>query len=52
MGVRTKGNPPRKRGPKPERVVRSGKQGVNGGPLKQRPPEAGWPQPKDKGRGK
>ena len=53
MGARTKGNPPRKRGPKPERLVLPGRWEENvGEALNRRPPEGGWPKPKKKGRGK
>jgi hypothetical protein len=53
MGVRQKGNPPRKRGPKPDSPVLPGKWEQNvGKALKKPPPKGNWPQPPNKkGRG-
>ncbi len=53
MGARQKGNPPRKRGPKPESPVLPGlwEQKV-GKALKKPSPKGNWPQPPNKkGRG-
>jgi hypothetical protein len=57
MGARSKGTPPRKRGPKPETLVLPGPwEGKVGKALKKPPPPRGWPKPerkpKKKGRGK
>ena len=53
MGVRQKGNPPRKRGPKPDSPVLPGKWEQNvGKALRKPPPKGNWPQPPNKkGRG-
>jgi hypothetical protein len=53
MGARQKGNPPRKRGPKPDTPVLPGKWAENvGRALKKPPPKGGWPMPPNKkGRG-
>lgn len=55
MGARSKGNPPRKRGPKPETLAHPGpwEEAVSEA-LKKKRPEGGWPkpEPKKKGRGK
>ncbi|CAN5862603.1 hypothetical protein BH24GEM1_BH24GEM1_31390 [soil metagenome] len=55
MGARSKGNPPRKRGPKPETLVLPGPwEGNVEKALKKPPPPGGWPkpEPKKKSRGK
>jgi hypothetical protein len=55
MGARSKGNPPRKRGPKPDILVLPGRWDETvGKALKKPPPKGGWPkpEPKKKGRGK
>ena len=53
MGARSEGNPPRKRGPKPDKSAMPGKWGENVGKgLKKPPHKGGWPQPLNKkGRG-
>jgi hypothetical protein len=53
MGARSKGSPPRKRGPKPEKLVLPGPwEGNVGKALKKPPPKGGWPKPPNKkGRG-
>ncbi len=52
MGARQKGNPPRKRGSKPDTPVLPGKWGENVGKPLKKPPKAGWLQPPNKkGRG-
>jgi hypothetical protein len=53
MGARSKGNPPRKRGPKPETLVLPGKWEQHvGKTFKKPPPKGGWPKPPNKkGRG-
>jgi hypothetical protein len=53
MGARQKGNPPRKRGPKPDTPVPPGKWYDNAGKgLKKPPPKGNWPEPPNKkGRG-
>jgi hypothetical protein len=52
MGARSKGNPPRKRGPKPETPVLPGKWEHVGKALKKPPPQGGWLEPSNKkGRG-
>ena len=53
MGARSKGNPPRKRGPKPDTLVLPGKWEKNvGNALKTPPPKGGSPKPPNKkGRG-
>ena len=49
MGARQKGNPPRKRGPKPDPQVLPGKWGENvGKALKKPQPKGGWLQPPNK----
>jgi hypothetical protein len=53
MGARSKGNPPRKRGPKPETQGLPGKWGEHLGKALKKPPSKGsWPEPPNKkGRG-
>jgi hypothetical protein len=53
MGARAKNTPPRKRGPKPERLVLPGKWGANVGKALKKPSrKGGLPQPPNKkGRG-
>lgn len=53
MGARDKGNPPRKRGPKADRLEPPGKWGQNPGKALKRPPsKGGWSTPPNKkGRG-
>jgi hypothetical protein len=55
MGSRAKGNPPRKRGPKPERPALPGPWEENVGKALKKPPpsKGGWlnPPPNKKGRG-
>ena len=53
MGSRSKGNQPRKRGPKPETPVQPGPWGGNAGKnLKKPVHKGGWAQPPNKkGRG-
>jgi hypothetical protein len=53
MGARARNNPPRKRGPKPERGVLPGKWEENvGKPFKKPSSKRGWPEPPSKkGRG-
>jgi hypothetical protein len=54
MGSRAKGNPPRKRGPKPERPALPGPWEENLGKAFKKPPsKGGWlkPPPNKKGRG-
>jgi hypothetical protein len=52
MGARAKNNPPRRRGPKPEVLVQPGRVDAVAKSLKKKGPEAGWPKPHSKGRGK
>lgn len=54
MGARSKGNPPRKRGPKPDTLILPGKwEEKVGKALKKPPPKGGWPQATEqKGLGK
>jgi hypothetical protein len=51
MGTRAKNNPPRRRGPKPERLPGPW-EGAVGKSLGKKRPERGWPKPaKTRGRG-
>lgn len=53
MGAKQKGNPPRKRGPKPDTPALPGKWTEHlGKALKKPPPKGNWPKPPNKkGRG-
>lgn len=53
MGARQKGNPPRKRGPKPDSPVLPGNWAQTGGKAPKKPtPRGNWLQPPNKkGRG-
>jgi hypothetical protein len=53
MGVRQKGNPPRKRGPRPESPALPAKWEHNAGKALKKPsPKGNWPAPPNKkGRG-
>ncbi len=52
VGARSKENPPRKRGPKPETLVLPGPwEGNLGTALKKPAPPGGWPKPKPKKKG-
>jgi hypothetical protein len=53
MGIRSKGNPPRKRGPKPDTLALPGKWAENVGKgLKKPASKGGWLKPLNKkGRG-
>ena len=52
MGARSKGSPPRKRGPKPDKSVLPGPWDGMGKSLKKPQPKGGWlAPPNKKGRG-